>query len=447
MTLPYKYYVMFRVNAVNDSGVSFYSKATIFSTYDIPSGNNYASDSHQTIPLKLQNNNGKKGDPLVMSIASQLRKWFAWGTRGYSSAPEDFKIQIHFENGAIVLLEKKKPYYYLMGNRLSKKNVMLPLARVVYRSCFEKDALKLTEYLFKMIVLPENVQYVLENRTPYWFFDMGEIDEWGQRHREKVEVRLNTKMIGTNMAAIEISDSMWCPISIDDLDKFVNYYYHGHTRGKKWAYKSPNKIWEMLVGAAPTDAQSHLMLEFLRQNRTDKMVEDRAKELMQSLTVKYPERIKLVSYAHNDGNDKRVAEIMIVRGKLMDWVIVEQSYKTNTQKVKTYAYISKETYEAEHPKMDESRQNYPIRYLGDSPNNKAGLGLVKGPICIDNIHDNSSVGDQYAARALALLNDEITADLVYTIKKYIPNVILAKGKVESRLPWDDIDSINWISVL
>ena len=100
--------------------------------------------------------------------------------------------------------------------------------------------------------------------------------------------------------------------------------------------------------------------------------------------------------------------------------------------------------------MDKSRQSYPIKYTGEN----VGFGLVKGPICIDNIHDNSSVGDQYAARALALLNDEITADLVYTIKKYIPNVIFNKGadyplqkKVESRLPWDDIESINWISVL
>jgi hypothetical protein len=443
MTLQYEYPVRFRIDSVNDSRSFFASKAIIYSTYAIPSGNNYPDSDPQTIHLKLQSNNGKKGDPLIMSIASQLRKWFAWGTRSYNNAPDDFKIQIRFENGAIVLLEKKRPYYYLMGNRLTKKNVMLPLARVVYRSCFEKDALKLTGYLFKMIVLPENVQYVLENRTPYWFFDVGEIDKWGQRHREKIEVRLNTKMIGTNMAAIEISDSMWCPISIDDLDKFVNYYYHGHTRGKKWAYKSPNKIWEMLVGTAPTDAQSHLMLEFLRQNRTDKMVEDRAKELMHSLTIKYPERIKVIKYPHIDASDEeRIAEIMVVRGKLMDWIIVEQNYKTNTQKVKTFAYHSEQAFLADNPRF-EGTKHYAVKFKGE----RKGFGLVKGPICIDNIHDNSSVGDQYAARALALLNDKITSELVYTIKKYIPRAILDNRNVESRVPWDDVESIDWSSVL
>jgi hypothetical protein len=440
MTLPYEYNIEFVIRQVDDSGNTHTTKTRIKSSYDIPQAQNYSMEGHQRVHLKLDAIGKKKGDPLIISMASQIRKFFGWGTRSnyaYASAPDIFKIQIHFENGAMMFIEKKSPYYYLMGNRLTKKNVMMPLARTIFHSCFEKDSLKLTEYMFKMIALPENVQYVLENRTPYWFFDTGEPDEWGQVHRTKIEVRLNTKMIATQKAALEISDGVWCPIDIDDLDKFVNYYYHNHTRGKKWAYKSPNKIWEMLVGTAPTDAQSHLMLEFLRQNRTDKMVEDRAKELMKSLTVKYPDRIKILEVPAKE--EGKTAEIMIIKGKLMDWIIVEQPYKTATQKVKTYSFVSKEclSHEISEPDVLEGRCNF--KQFG------ARIGMVKGPICIDNIHTNSSVGDQYAARALALLNDKITVDLVYTIKKYVP-VVCYSGEVESRLP-DSLEGIDWNGVL
>ena len=44
-------------------------------------------------------------------------------------------------------------------------------------------------------------------------------------------------------------------------------------------------------------------------------------------------------------------------------------------------------------------------------------GIIKGPICIDNMTKNSSVGDQFAARALALLNDKITIKLCSDGKK------------------------------
>ena len=47
-----------------------------------------------------------------------------------------------------------------------------------------------------------------------------------------------------------------------------------------------------------------------------------------------------------------------------------------------------------------------------------------GPICIDNMARGSSLGDQFATRAFALLNDNMTVARVSTIKgylKYKPN--------------------------
>ena len=56
-----------------------------------------------------------------------------------------------------------------------------------------------------------------------------------------------------------------------------------------------------------------------------------------------------------------------------------------------------------------------------------------GPICIDNLAPDSPLGDQYAARALALINDNITIGIVNTIKRYITD-----GDNENRVDDDEL---------
>ena len=46
---------------------------------------------------------------------------------------------------------------------------------------------------------------------------------------------------------------------------------------------------------------------------------------------------------------------------------------------------------------------------------------TKGPVCIDNIHNNSSIGDQIMSRALALMNDKAAVDAIHTLKSNIPS--------------------------
>ena len=117
---------------------------------------------------------------------------------------------------------------------------------------------------------------------------------------------------------------------------------------------------------------------------------------------------------------------MLVRGKMADWIIIDSEFKTQIQKVKTYVYITKASLDEE---SDRFRRYSEGRKLKD--------GVLRGPICIDNIHTNSSLGDQYVARALALLNDKTTIELVNTIRRYIPKIIL-DGMMESRLDYDGL---------
>ena len=127
---------------------------------------------------------------------------------------------------------------------------------------------------------------------------------------------------------------------------------------------------------------------------------------------------------------------MVVRGKLCDWIIIDSEYKTQIQKVKTFVYISDEALDRGDNEM---RRTYGYSSSDNHrlPNSEGYSGMLRGPICIDNIHTNSSLGDQYVARALALLNDKTTIELVNTIRRDIPKIIL-DGVMESRLDYDGL---------
>jgi len=400
----------------DDSERTHRTEVDIYSTYKIDR-RFYSDDTEiRRIDINCSYTRGGKGEPLIDGIKKSLVNYLGWGARSrWNSAPATFKVAFVLpnNNNATFMVEKNDPYYKLMSQRITKKNLMTALSRALYRSCFEEDAQVLTIYLFRMIMLPENVSYVLENRTPFWFFD--------RTTREKIEVRLNTQMIDNDKAALEISDGVWGPISVKDLDIFVNYFYHGQLRAKKWAYLSPKKLWKELMGEEPSPSQEKLMVEFLCQNRTQDIVENRAKELMQSLTVRYPDRIRLIDVPNSQKEgDNYVA--MLIRGKKADWVIVDSSYKTSIQKVKTYVYIHRD-YLPEDP----TRSSGGLDFMG---------GKLRGPICIDNVHTNSSLGDQYAARGIALLNDSITMKLVNTIGRNLPPKLREDPDAMSRFPID-----------
>jgi len=127
------------------------------------------------------------------------------------------------------------------------------------------------------------------------------------------------------------------------------------------------------------------------------MVENRASSLLTDLAEQYSDRIKVLWYESGDSNALR-AKALFVRGKLADWVITDNAYKSEIQAVSTYVF-SKEV-------SNTGKRKFQDGYLG-------------GPICIDNMSKNSSVGDQFAARAFALLNDNLTVARVNTVNRYL----------------------------
>ena len=90
-------------------------------------------------------------------------------------------------------------------------------------------------------------------------------------------------------------------------------------------------LYERLMGHRPKDSDVKVMIEFLKQNRQQDIVEKRALELMHDLVKQYPEKIKLTYDA--DGR-----AVMFVRGRGYDWKLSESTYKSEIQNVSTYVW-------------------------------------------------------------------------------------------------------------
>ena len=286
---------------------------------------------------------------------------------------EDYQMVVKIRDMPM-LLKCDGTRYSLNGVTDSLVRICDTLARVTFKSVTNKDTNVLMKTLYSYQSMPENIRYVLENKVPFHFFESF----------VKYEVRLNIQQIDESEFAIEISDGIWGSISQKDLIVFVNTYLHGKKRGN-WKNLTPAKLYERLVGREPTGSEQTLMVEFLKQNRTSDIVEKRAIELVKELENQYKGRISVL------WKDEQPSQIAI-QGKVYDGLLTARNQKAGYQMVSTHVY---------------------------QPREKGDEYVWRGPICIDNMTKDSSLGDQFAARTLALINDTMTMTIVSTIRSYI----------------------------
>ena len=352
-------------------------------------------------------------DPVHAGLVNWWKKELAVrkhrGYYNYYGESSEYEHTIYIQKLPIIV-SKEGIRYYINGKAESLNTICNALARVTFKSCFEKEAPALMKTLMSSLSLSENIKYCLENRVPYHFFD----------NFEKIECRLNIQQISAKECAVEVSDGTWGVIKNKELESFCSFYVQGHKKSR-WKYISPANLFERTVGRKPSDSELTLMIEFLKQNRTSALVEKRAIQLVNDLLLQHGSRLKAVY-------EKGELQKIYVRGKEYDWMLTNDKYKSQIQMVKTYVrqpqYRDGEfgemmvkyrealaEYEAELAIKDESELTPP-----KMPTNN---WQWRGPICIDNMTSDSPLGDQFAARALALLNDTFTIKIVSTIRRYL----------------------------
>jgi len=198
--------------------------------------------------------------------------------------------------------------------------------------------------------------------------------------------------------AMEITDGVWGEITPKQLDSYCNFYLHGKKRGG-WKFLSPNKLYTRLMKKEPSASELKVMIAFLMQNRMQDIVDARALELVEDMLNQHKGRLTA------EYGDDGVLEKLYIRGKDYDWMLSNNKYKSGIQMVSTFVWQPVET----HKHDEEGVINGTV--LSEPE--------WRGPICIDNMADGSPLGDQFATRALALLNDFHTIKIVNTIKSYL----------------------------
>lgn len=348
--------------------------------------------------------NRAEKDPLHSGLVTYWRNIMSMGKRRHyrnNSFAKQFNHLVKI-NGCPVLLSRSGIRYEINGKSYNLLGVCEALARLTYKSCFENDPAKLLSTLYSSLQLPENVKYALENRMPYHWYELLE------EGTSKIDVLLNCTQISDKEIALEISDGVWGTMAVKQLDVFANFYKNGKQRGS-WMNTSPMELYFKTVGKMPKDSELKVMKAFLQQNRTQDIVESRALELVHEMLSENPDTLKA-----EWENGSLVS--LLVRGKDYDWKLTNNGYKADLQKVSTFVWQT--VTDRKRTNEHDEHGNAIYEEIESEPE-------WQGPICIDNMAKGSSLGDQFAARALALLNDRFTITIVSTIRRYLnakPNV-------------------------
>jgi hypothetical protein len=365
-----------------------------------------------------QRNNISK-EPTIESIHSALKS-----TIGIVSiVRSDPKKSIMMRIGNckyLINMRKVGNRYMANGEFANLDTIMKAISRTIMRSAYingegEEAQEALDDYFFRCIYVPENVSYAMENRVPYKFFER---TTEGVKERN---TRLSLMRIAEDNYALEISSGVWGEISTRDLNTFINSYLYNKRTGK-WYMVSPAELWFRTVGEKATPAQIKIMKEFLKQNRRSDLAEQRAMELFNDMVNKY-DNVTKGTFTRNG----QEVLAMFVRGKFADWMIVDNQSKRGIQDVSTYVLTTQTT------------QNVNLE-IPNVINNTDKQPYWAGPICIDNLSSGASVGDQFAARAFACMNDTMLVKLVSTVSRYINGH--EKEQTDIRLDWDAVCKLS-----
>tara|TARA_R110002049_G_scaffold283859_1_gene464341 strand:- start:2843 stop:4168 length:1326 start_codon:yes stop_codon:yes gene_type:complete len=342
----------------------------------------------------------------------------------YNDKPPKSKNTINvftwkFKDGNFsIVYQTSKSQFYINGIKLNKADIMTIISKLVYKTCFTRNSTDLYKYLNQLIILPPNVMYCVENRTPYSFWDVRpDHMQTNSVRGKKYSVTLNTQIISETECALEISENIWATIKIKDLNQFINYHKFDKQRSKKWALM-PENLWCALFGSMPSYSQMNLMYSFLQQNRTQDRIEERAQQLLVDLTKEHPNKIyKFKNKTASMFNKKGSSNCLFVKGVLCDWVLIPNHSRTMHQKVN--AYKIEGVFKTLSETKSKSKRVTLLSIVNPRKELPIAIMALTGPICIDTLHGNSSEGDQMASRALALMNDELTSKYIKTLRPYL----------------------------
>ena len=274
---------------------------------------------------------------------------------------------------------------------------------------------------------------------------------------------LKIDVISDKEMAIQLYEGCWIPMK---QTTFRSLYSAGNQRINKFTFISPEELYFICTGEHLTDVQIKLMYAYLMQNTSEKLVTERSLALLDELPEMFPTRVKKLVVENNRNSEKYTQVMMMVKGNALDWAIfgnITGNNQTGRQSVNSHMCISLKNYFLSITNPDGTSTNEKIKgYSTIKEHVKAdtsfilipmdsteNLGSVRrltstyyceesdeifylgGSICIDQQNTDVSIGDQFASRALAFLNDTASFDRVSTMRGYKKNKVVHRVDINA----------------
>lgn len=338
-----------------------------------------------------------------------------------------------FDDNCKILIQKHEKKYYINGNQITKSLLNGILPSMLMRMPILKNQEEMENYIDIAINTDPIIASAIVNKVEYNFFIM---DDDALR---PVSTLLNLEKTGKDTTAIELYEGVWIGLRDSRIKSFIN-----SCKGNKNKFLgiSPQELYYMSRGEVLSDSQLKVVHAFLEQNRKSSLVEKRSMELFEGLTERFKGKIYSIQ-TNFSPTENEVKQTMAVRGKFLDWIVVDAGNSNGgRQDVSTYAVVSLSNYVQEdnyfvnrfpeETNLNSISINNSSVYTGD----KGEEYYLMGPICIDQQHQNISLGDQFAARAMALLNDIHSCRQVSTLRGY------EKFQPKIRVDWDAVSLLS-----
>tara|TARA_R110000787_G_scaffold282640_1_gene394618 strand:- start:536 stop:1786 length:1251 start_codon:yes stop_codon:yes gene_type:complete len=338
-----------------------------------------------------------------------------------------------FDENCKILIQKHDKKYYINGNQITKSLLNGILPSMLMRMPILKNQEEMENYIDIAINTDPVIASAIVNKVEYNFFIM---DDDALR---PVSTLLNLEKTGKDTTAIELYEGVWIGLRDSQIKSFIN-----SCKGNKNKFLgiSPQELYYMSRGEVLSDSQLKVVHAFLEQNRKSSLVEKRSMELFEGLTERFKGKIYSIQ-TNFSTTENEVKQTMAVRGKFLDWIVVDAGNSNGgRQDVSTYAvvslsnYVQEDNYFVNRFPKETNLNNISINNSSVYTGDKGEEYYLMGPICIDQQHQNISLGDQFAARAMALLNDIHSCRQVSTLRGY------EKFQPKLRVDWDALSLLS-----
>ena len=310
--------------------------------------------------------------------------------------------------GVVIIFQRHEKAYYLNGNKVTKSKLNSVVPSILMNLNIVKSQNQMDLFIDRIINTDPVIAAAIVNKIEYTFYDS---------KSGKIVTLLNLEKTSVEHSAIELYEGMWVEFKDTQMKSFIN-----SCKGNKNKFLgiSPEELYYLSRKEFLSPLEIKTVYAFLSQNRKSSLVQRRSMELFENLTKTFKGRIFSREVVLEENGEPKKS--MAVSGKQCDWLVVDNGYKAGRQDVSTYLLLSMENYN-----WDDERDSYVSTKTLPVIRGSTSLWRCKdsgdnfyaiGPICIDQQHNNVSLGDQFAARSMALLNDTSSFKLVSTLRGY-----------------------------